>query len=188
MRGFEGPKKADKGNGVAIDIESEQMLFDVLTILGIVPFQNATAEEDIKSAKSELDKLPETTRKSIIDARVGQGKFREELINYWKGCSVTGCEVNKMLRASHIKPWRDSNNTERLDHYNGLLLTANLDLAFDQGLISFDDAGNILIKFNILNDAARASLHIKHDMKLRKISKEHQAFLAEHRRIHHFKN
>ena len=186
MNGFEGPKKDNKGNGVAIDIASTQMLAEVLSILGVTTNQNMAAEEDIAAAIPELDKLPATTRKSIIDARIGQGKFREGLIDYWQGCAVTGCEVYKMLRASHIKPWRDSNNAERLSHYNGLLLTANLDQAFDQGMISFDENGKILIKFNMLNEDALATLHIKNDMRLRQISNEHQAFLAGHRRMHNF--
>lgn len=158
MSGFEGPKKDNKGNGVAIDIESTQMLVEVLSIIGVATNENATAEEDIAAAKPDLDKLPETTRKAIIDARRGQGKFREELINYWKGCAVTGCDMYKLLRASHIKPWRNSNDNDRLNHYNGILLTANLDLAFDQGLISFDRDGNILIKNDLFNKDALVAL------------------------------
>jgi 5-methylcytosine-specific restriction protein A len=50
-----------------------------------------------------------------------------------------------LLKASHIKPWRDSDNAERLDIYNGLLLIPNLDSAFDKGYISFDDGGKIII-------------------------------------------
>ena len=50
-----------------------------------------------------------------------------------------------MLVASHIKPWRDSNNQERLDKFNGLLLLANLDKAFDLGFISFADTGLVMI-------------------------------------------
>ena len=50
-----------------------------------------------------------------------------------------------MLLASHIKPWRDSNHQERLDKFNGLLLLANLDKAFDLGFISFDDSGKVPI-------------------------------------------
>jgi len=186
MRGFEGPKYNDKPNGVAIDIESPEMLVDALAIIGVATKQPATTEEDIAAAKHELGSLPETTRKSLVDARIGQGKFREELVNYWKGCAVTGCKVHRMLRASHIKPWRDSDNADRLDPFNGLLRTANLDLAFDQGFISFDSDGSILIKSDQLNKEALASLNIEHDMKLLHIADNHQAFLAEHRRSHNF--
>lgn len=50
-----------------------------------------------------------------------------------------------MLRASHIRPWRDSSNGERLDPSNGLLLAAHLDALFDSHLITFDDSGNLLV-------------------------------------------
>jgi HNH endonuclease len=47
------------------------------------------------------------------------------------------------LRASHIKPWSASNNVERLDPYNGLLLSVGYDVAFDSLLITFDENGEI---------------------------------------------
>lgn len=101
-------------------------------------------EEDIENiindqSSSETDKI------ALIKTRVGQGIFRDKLISYWKGCAVTGYKIPMMLIASHIKPWRDSDNQERLDKFNGLLLTPNLDKAFDSGFISFDTKGKILI-------------------------------------------
>lgn len=47
--------------------------------------------------------------------------------------------------ASHIKPWRASSNAERLDKFNGLLLIPNLDRAFDAGLVTFEQDGQIRI-------------------------------------------
>lgn len=76
-----------------------------------------------------------------------------------------------MLRASHIKPWRVSRNKERLDPFNGLLLTANIDILFDRGLISFSDDGTLLhvraIKADTLkmlgcNPAVRLKLDVRH--------------------------
>ncbi|UNU90795.1 HNH endonuclease signature motif containing protein [Aeromonas dhakensis] len=49
-----------------------------------------------------------------------------------------------MLIASHISPWRESNNTERLDGNNGLLLSPHIDKLFDRGWITFTDAGDLL--------------------------------------------
>jgi hypothetical protein len=90
--------------------------------------------------------IPLTTKKRLIDARLGQGKFRQALESRWQNaCAVTGCKVSSVLRASHIKPWRDSNNDERLDPNNGLLLGAHIDAVFDAGLISFRDDGKMLI-------------------------------------------
>jgi hypothetical protein len=79
-----------------------------------------------------------TTKKALIDARRGQGRFRADLIDYWKhGCAFTRLREEDLLRASHIKPWCDSTDEERLDVFNGLLLIPNLDLAFDKGFITY---------------------------------------------------
>lgn len=90
--------------------------------------------------------LSESERESLIKARVGQGPFRDALIRRWNGCSVTGCHAIDLLVASHIKPWsRCETLAERLGDSNGLLLTPNLDKAFDRGLISFDDRYRVVV-------------------------------------------
>lgn len=94
--------------------------------------------------------LSETERETLIKARVGQGAFRDGLIARWKGCSVTGCSALQMLVASHIKPWsRCETAEERLGTSNGLLLTPNLDKAFDRGLITFDEKFKLLVSSKI---------------------------------------
>ena len=57
-------------------------------------------------------------------------------------CSVTNCELHKILISSHIVPWSKSNEKERLDVGNGILLSPNLDSLFDRHLISFQDGPN----------------------------------------------
>jgi predicted restriction endonuclease len=102
--------------------------------------------DDISKIRNDQTIRDETTRKALIDARLGMGKFRSDLQRRWKGqCAVTGCRLPELLRASHIKPWSESNNRERLDPGNGLLLSAHLDALFDNGLISFDDNGKMLL-------------------------------------------
>jgi putative restriction endonuclease len=49
------------------------------------------------------------------------------------------------LIASHIRPWRDSSNEQRLDGENGLLLTPTVDHLFDKGFISFEDTGRLIV-------------------------------------------
>jgi len=53
------------------------------------------------------------------------------------------------LRASHIKPWSESNDTEKIDGNNGLMLAPHVDLLFDQGFISFKDNGTLMISKQI---------------------------------------
>lgn len=104
--------------------------------------------------------LTATTVQRLADARIGQGKFRDDLIYSFNGaCAVTGLSVAPLLRASHIKAWTVSNNQERLDPENGVLLAAGVDAAFDRGFIGFDSGGALLSK-STLGPKVRASLGI----------------------------
>ena len=124
----------------------------------------------------------ETTKQALIQARRGQGALRAALVDYWRECAVTGCRVKEVLRASHIKPWRESTNSERLNPQNGLLLHATLDALFDVGLISFDESGVMLISSK-LDAKARRQLGITPSSKLSKPScPTTAAFLDYHRR------
>jgi putative restriction endonuclease len=80
---------------------------------------------------AEIGETSETERQSLIRARIGQGIFRAEVIAVWQGCSVTGCRIEKLLVASHLVPWKLATNAERLDKFNGLLRTPNLDKLVD---------------------------------------------------------
>ncbi len=124
--------------------------------------------------------LSSTEREAIVKARVGQGRFRESLIDYWSSCAVTGCAEAALLRASHIKPWAKAGLEERLSLYNGLLLSPALDACFDSGYISFDDEGRIITSKLLTADDASA-LGIHSDMCLRRVELEHKRYLAFHR-------
>jgi hypothetical protein len=138
--------------------------------------RDATTATDIEHAKGERP----TVRAALIDDRLGQGQFRDALCERWKNvCAVTGCTVLETLRASHMKPWRDSTNAERLNPANGLLLTAHLDALFDKHLISFTDDGEMLVTPHI--QAADQQL-LGIPQRLQNIlSDEENRFLAKHR-------
>lgn len=126
-------------------------------VLAAVPAsEDQTILENLRSwAGSELDAVDDaariesvspTERAALIQARVGQGTFRAQLLALWDGrCAVTGCAISEILRASHILPWAGSTNAQRLDPRNGLPLAAHLDALFDRGLISFGDDGAMII-------------------------------------------
>jgi hypothetical protein len=135
---------------------------------------------EISKFTKESSNLSQTTREAIIQSRIGQGKFRADLLDYWKGCSVSGCRQFEILKASHIKPWSKSTNKERLNPFNGLILIPNLDVCFDSGLISFKNNGDILISDELLQDEM-TNLSIRPDMKLQKVEREHQKYLEYHR-------
>jgi putative restriction endonuclease len=124
--------------------------------------------------------LPRTTEtERLVVQRVGQDVFRGALMDYWVGrCAITGCAEPLLLRASHIKPWAQcETDAERLDVYNGLLLAAHLDAAFDAGLIDFDDAGQIRFAERF-SPADRFATGLGDSMTLAKLTPEHRTFLA----------
>ena len=126
------------------------------------------------------DSSRDTERRIVAESRLGQGTFRRHLIQFWSACAVTGCKEESLLKASHIKPWRDSNNVERLDPYNGLLLLPNLDSAFDRGLITFSDDGSIRISDQI-DEEDKDILGIHDDMELSEVDRRHVKYLRYHR-------
>lgn len=89
--------------------------------------------------------LKATEKKALVSARIGQGIFKSNVQAFESHCRLTGVQNPNHLIGSHIKPWRHSNNRERLDGENGLLLTPSIDHLFDKGYISFRGTGALLI-------------------------------------------
>jgi len=173
---------------------TQQIALDILT--NINQDNDADILENLKArCNDELDKqtditqiqknekLSPTTKKALINARLGQGKFRADLMQIWNNsCAVTECTVLKVLKASHIKPWRDSTNNQRLDPNNGLLITANLDALFDSGLISFDDSGEMIVS-QMLSTEEREMLGIPQPL-CATPNPIQCRYLAHHRKTH----
>ena len=86
-----------------------------------------------------------TEKLALVLARRGQGQFRDNVRAVERACRITKVERMEHLVASHVRPWRDSNNEQRLDGENGLLLTPTVDHLFDKGFISFEDAGQLIV-------------------------------------------
>lgn len=102
-------------------------------------------ERHIEETLREDASLGETERAQLVMARRGQGRFKQNVRQLESRCRVTGVDRLEHLRASHIKPWRESSNEERLDGENGFLLTPTIDHLFDRGFISFENTGRLLI-------------------------------------------
>ena len=141
-------------------------------------------EEEVEKEIIDLNAKGEiltTEREATIKQRVGQDKYRMAQLKYWgNACAVTGCDVEVVLRASHAKPWSDcETDAERLDVYNGFLLSADLDALFDKGFISFTFDGEIMVSPRIPNKQ-REILHLTSDLKLRWIQEEHYKYLDYH--------
>jgi len=123
-----------------------------------------------------------TTVSRSVNARVGQDKFRDDLMTLWGGqCALTGVDRKELLIASHTKPWRLSNDKERTDKNNGFLFESRIDKLFDARLISFDDDGRILIS-TLLSESNVLALQIKKDQKIRNsLNSSQKDYLKFHR-------
>lgn len=142
----------------------------------------------IAAATREVDADPRTRaegptqREALVLARLGQGKYRERMLRLWGSrCALTGASVVPVLVASHALAWAESDNDQRLDPYNGLLLAASVDRLFDAGLISFSDEG-ALLKAATLHDDDLELLGIKPAACLRFVAPQHLPYLLGHRR------
>jgi hypothetical protein len=132
--------------------------------------------EDIVEIRNNKE-VKKTEQDNLVKCRLGQGTFRKDLILYWKGCSVTKFNQMDVLIASHIKPWKDSSDTERLDSFNGLLLIPTIDKLFDKGYISFSNNGKIMISKKLGNNTILGI----HSKMIINISSKHKKYLKYHR-------
>ncbi len=156
------------------------------TLSQFAAYLTSNGGDDVQADLEQIISDPTTTateKTALIKSRIGQGTFRDKVLLHWNGCAVTGFSDTSLLVASHIKPWRKSTNSERLDQWNGLLLSPNLDKAFDKGFITFEQDGSIRLS-PLLTEADK--LGITPSMKIG-LKPEHQNYM-EHHRAEEFKS
>ncbi|WP_264875143.1 HNH endonuclease [Vibrio agarivorans] len=113
----------------------------------------------------------DTSTVALVNARLGQGRFRKNVINTWGNkemCALTGIDTKELLIASHIKPWSESNSEERLDGANGILLASHIDKLFDAYLITFRKKGSdyVLVPAKRLSKMTMKELNLDKGMTL----------------------
>jgi hypothetical protein len=132
---------SDKLGNVLLSLinQSNDVIFDQLEMID--------RNLDDKALEKQVlhNQITVTQRQQLIQARIGQGQFRQNVEGIESKCRITGVKDKRLLIASHIKPWKVSTNDERLDGHNGLLLSPHIDRLFDKGFISFTDKGGLLI-------------------------------------------
>lgn len=102
-----------------------------------------------------------TERQGLVTSRVGQGAYRTALLEKFRHqCAVKRCGPPEILIASHIVPWKEASDAERLDPENGILLSPTYDALFDRRLISFARDGTIVMS-RLLKDEVWSSLGVK---------------------------
>jgi len=140
----------------------------------------STLTDDLKALVKQ--KIDSTTKETLVNARVGQGIFRSQVLKLWgHRCAVTHSETLDAIRASHIKPWRESTDRERLDPDNGFPLMANLDALFDAGLISFESSGKLIVS-SMLNVTERQLFGIADKSLTKTPTAKTAEYLAYHRK------
>lgn len=118
--------------------------FDAIAELknGPLVFKYGRAEEMTqKTPKGTVSKKD----KEISNARIGQGKYREELLMECPYCPITGINDERLLIASHIKPWAASDDKEKVDPKNGFMFSPMIDKLFDRGYITFTNNRHVIL-------------------------------------------
>jgi hypothetical protein len=134
--------------------------------------------EQLVEALNQDETISDTIKERLVKTRIGQSKFKQKLINRECKCAICGVEDISFLIASHIKPWSESSNEERLDVHNGLLLCPNHDSLFDKGFITFDQNGNIFISDKI-SENIKVFMNINPTMRI-KTSNKMKEYLQWH--------
>jgi hypothetical protein len=124
--------------------------------------------------------IPDTYRFQLSKARIGQGLFRKRVMLLDAACRVTGVTDTRVLVASHIKPWRASSNAERLNGFNGVLLSPHVDALFDDHLVTFEDDGRMHVHHSLLPDVLER-WGIDPAQRVDKFRREQAEFLHHHR-------
>lgn len=142
----------------------------------------ALPDSPLRTFELETNGLPRTTEaERLVVQRIGQEIFRKALESYWdRRCPITGVEDAALLRASHIIPWAESTDAERLDVYNGLLLAAHLDAAFDKHLMTILPSGAVTFSSR-LSGPALAILNAGNGALQVQLAPGHAPYLERHR-------
>jgi 5-methylcytosine-specific restriction protein A len=127
-------------------------------------------------------KMPnKTERKGLVTSRVGQGAYRKRVIYRWEGkCAVTKFDKLDILIASHIVPWNESTDNEKLDVHNGILLSPDYDALFDKHFITFENNGKILLSDKIETQAF-AKIGVIGNEKVKNFNQSNFDYLERHR-------
>lgn len=136
-------------------------------------------QEEEKIVNSDM---PSKKKETLIQARSGQGEYRKRLIEDCQYCPFTLVNDERLLIASHIKPWVVSNDKEKVDPKNGFALTPTYDKLFDGGFMTFNDDKTIEVS-PWVSPMNQKRLNIYSGMKVPRlqIDEERSAYLVYHR-------
>ena len=147
---------------------------------------NDNPELEWQKEKAALLRQTNTERIAFITSRRGQEMLRNCLLAKYHGCQITGISQPELLIASHIKPWKDSDDDpkERLSESNCLLLSAALDKLFDKCFISFHaETGEMLVSEAIDRETLNKLGVFPEKMTLKIADEKQASFLRYHNNL-----
>jgi len=169
--------------GADVQTFTGAMLHDAPTPLVERQLTGQQEWEDIEQRRLVESEIPDTTRQALVRARIGQGLFKERVSLIEHACRITLVNNPVHLIGSHIKPWRECTNDERLHGANGLLLTPTADHLFDRGFISFEDSGDVMVS-PVVDGVSLRRMGLDPEQPPRPLpfNTDQRHFLAHHRR------
>ena len=139
------------------------------------------AEDAAEAAIQQRTDISAARKSDLLSARYGQGVFRTNLELTEHSCRITGALDRRHLWARHIKPWSDCDDSEKLDGWNGLLMSPHIAHLFERGYISFSDDGDLLVSQE-LNPVVLDNWRIQLPLNVGQFRPEQCYFLDYHRR------
>lgn len=132
----------EMANALAVVIGSE---FSTITSQPVNLLFDETFVDSVEASLRMRMEISETEKLQLVKSRRGQGLFKANVRLVESACRVTGVNQISMLRASHVKPWSASDDREKIDGFNGLLLAPHVDHLFDKGYITFENKGDLVL-------------------------------------------
>jgi predicted restriction endonuclease len=127
--------------------------------------------------------LPDPLKRAY---RIGQERYRKAVIEHMPQCPFSKITDERLLVASHIKPYsvcmKENREDQALDHLNGLALSPTYDRLFDQGYITFTDNGELICGTQLSALTwERLNINPSAKNKMRIFPEERGDYLAYHR-------
>ena len=159
-------KEQDQIAGPRIYINSRDSFYQILrelslpniTYISILKLQNTQTNEisfyfklfadyfgEVEHPAIIAEEILSTVDTQVVKARKGHGVYRSKLLDLCPFCPITKISDDRLLIASHIKPWVDSTTFEKTDPYNGFMLSPTFDFLFDRGFMSFTDDKRVML-------------------------------------------
>lgn len=149
---------------------------------GALVFKYGKKRDERLGQQEKLSKKEEKDRENISRARIGQGKYRETLLEQCRFCPFTMIADERLLIASHIKPWAAADDKEKVDPYNGYMLSPMFDKLFDRGFITFTSDRHVRLS-QFLSTLTWKQIGLKDDTFIQALpmDEKREAYLKFHR-------